>query len=38
MKYQVKVNGKVVNAYDEDQFYMVDEDGNDYNHSKYIEG
>lgn len=23
---------------DEDQFYMVDEDGNDYNHSKYIEG
>ena len=22
---------------EEDQFYMVDEDGNDYNHSKYIE-
>lgn len=23
---------------EEDQFYMVDEDGNDYYHSKYIEG
>lgn len=22
---------------EEDQFYIVDEDGNDYNHSKYIE-